>query len=267
MAKIIMAVYDTDDNKRSVLTARTILGLLLTVDFNKHQLFISDNGSCASNHGIVYPALRKDWREMNFPIDNLKIHHNGKNIGTANAVNKGIAEREPGQFIIKMDNDVIIHSSDWVEQLEEAMTREPKIGILGLKRRDLLESTTNTDTACRSKLIQLPHNPGERWYVVETCKHVMGTCTMLSPDLLDKIGGFYQMDGIYGFDDSLMCVRAAIAGYMCGFLTGIDIDHIDPGGTDYTKEKADYAGMMADRYRTAVAAYKSGLRPIKEAIS
>jgi GT2 family glycosyltransferase len=266
MARIIMAVYDTVENGRSTLTSKTLSDLVLTsVDFNKHQLFISDNGSCKATQDI-YEWLKIIWDAKELPSQNLTIHINGKNLGTANAINKGIAEREPNQFIIKMDNDVIIHSSDWVEQLEEAMTREPKIGILGLKRRDLLESTTNIDTNCRSKLIQLPHNPGERWYVVETCKHVMGTCTMLSPALIDKIGGFYQMDGIYGFDDSLMCVRAAIAGYMCGFLTGIDIDHIDPGGTDYTKEKAEYAGMMADRYRTAVAAYKSGLRPIKEAI-
>jgi GT2 family glycosyltransferase len=266
MARIIMAVYDTVENQRTELTRRTLTDLMETVDFNKHQLFISDNGSCDETLQ-VYTDMQYLWWDYAYPESNLTIRPNGKNLGTANAVNKGIAEREPNQFIIKMDNDVIIHSNDWVEQLEEAMTREPKIGILGLKRRDLLESTTNIDTNCRSKLIQLPHNPGERWYVVETCKHVMGTCTMLSPALIDKIGGFYQMDGIYGFDDSLMCVRAGIEVYMCVFLSGVDIDHIDPGGTDYTKEKAEYAGMMSDRYRTAVAAYKSGLRPIKESIN
>jgi GT2 family glycosyltransferase len=251
MAKIIMAVYDTVENKRTELTKRTLVELLDSVDFNEHQLFISDNDSCDDTKN-VYTEMQYLWWDYAYPEENLTIRYNGKNIGTANAVNKGIAEREPNQFIIKMDNDVIIHSSDWVEQLEEAMTREPKIGILGLKRRDLLESTTNIDTNCRSKLIQLPHKAGERWYVVETCKHVMGTCTMLSPALIDKIGGFYQMDGIYGFDDSLMCVRASVAGFYTGFLCGIDIDHIDPGGTDYTKEKEQYARMMFDRYVTAL---------------
>lgn len=257
--RICIAVFDSEDNQRTELTRRTLTGLLETVDFDKHQLFISDNSSCDETQK-VYANFSEAWGYC-YPEDNLTIHRNNENLGTARAVNKGIKLRKPGQYIIKMDNDVIIHSTDWVEQMEEAMSKEPRLGLLGLKRRDLLESTTSIDTNHRSKLIQIPHNPGQRWQIIEVAKHIMGTCTMLSPALLDKVGGFYQ-DGIYGFDDSLMCVRASIAGFITAFLAGIDIDHIDPGGTEYTKEKADYARDMFGYYVTAEKAYRSGLKPI-----
>lgn len=263
-SKIVMAVFDTEANERTHLTIRTLYGLLETVNFSKHQLFISDNGSCEATQNC-YKLFMDDWRSEGWPVDNLKLCLNGTNIGTARAVNKGIAERQPGQFIIKMDNDVIVHANDWVGQMELAMQREPRLGILGLKRRDLLECTTSINTDHRSKLIQLPHNPGEHWQIIEVCKHIMGTCTMLSPALLDKLGGFYQ-DGVYGFDDSLLCVRAHVGGFMTAFLSGIDIDHIDPGGDEYTKEKADYAELMFGKYVQAEKAYTSGLKSIYESI-
>jgi hypothetical protein len=47
MAIISMAVYDTEENKRSELTKQTINSLLLTTDLDKHTLVVIDNNSCA----------------------------------------------------------------------------------------------------------------------------------------------------------------------------------------------------------------------------
>lgn len=254
-ALIIMAVHDTEDNGRSKFTSLTLRGLVQTADLNKHRLIVVDNGSYEGTKEILkHCELFKGIQVITLP----------ENIGTARAVNRGLQLRASGEYCIKIDNDVIIHQPGWVDQMEDVMRRMPQLGILGLKRVDLLESPYAINTDQRSRLLMVPHETGQRWRIVEECKHVMGTCTMLSPALLDRVGFFYQMDGLYGFDDSLMCVRSQVAGFVNCFLPHIDIDHIDPGGTPYTKWKEDYAGTMLSRYTEAEAAYVNGVRDVRE---
>jgi GT2 family glycosyltransferase len=267
MALICMAVYDTEENGRSRYTKETLfgtgrgglLGLIDSVDFIKHRMIIVDNDSCEETK-ILLRKFVEDTRWGDY--DRVTVIPLPKNVGTAKAVNRALAFRKPEEYAIKMDNDVLIESPGWVDRMEEAMRRMPLIGILGLKRRDLLESPYAINTDQRSRFMEVPHETGERWFVVEECKHVMGTCTMLSPKLLETVGYFYQCDGLYGFDDSLMCVRSTKAGFFNCFLHGIDIEHVDPGGTAYTDWKAKYAGEMLSKYAAEEAAIKSGLKTV-----
>jgi GT2 family glycosyltransferase len=239
MTLIAMAVYDTVENERSAFTERTIESLLKTVNFEKHRLIIVDNNSCKETQEI-YDAIS---RRVERRAANLNQHYNIKviklasNVGTANA---------------------IFYKNGWVEEMEEVITRMPKVGVLGLKRRDVCESTYALNPDQRSRLLEVPHENGEKWYVIEQCKHVMGTCTMLSPDLIKQVGYFYQMNGLYGFDDSIMCLRAAKAGYINAFMHGVDIEHIDPGGTEYTKWKEHHAHSMIQQYAELERMYANG---------
>jgi hypothetical protein len=70
------------------------------------------------------------------------------------------------------------------------------------------------------------------------------------------------MDGLYGFDDSLMCVRSSKAGYTNCFMHGIEIDHIDPGGTEYTDWKNKYAHEMIGKYAEVERMYNNGSKSI-----
>lgn len=262
MSLIIMAVHDTSENTRSQFTLRTMECLLTSVDWTAgHRLIVVDNGSCNRTKDLLLgfvPAFRR----ASGVEDTLTIVTLPENIGTAKAVNKGLLTRRDGEYCVKIDNDVVIHSFDWLEQMHEAMSRMPQIGVLGLKRRDLLESPHSINTDQRSRYLEVPHVAGQRWYVVEECKHVMGTCTMLSPALLDRVGFFNQAGGLYGFDDSLMCIRSTVAGFYNCFLHGIDIDHIDPGGTLYTEWKAKHAGEMLMKYAAEEALYKTGAKDV-----
>lgn len=255
MALITMAVYDTVENKRSSLTQRCLDSLMQTVNFKDHRLIVIDNNSCEETKTIL-SSLLKSFHS------NIRIIFLKENVGTANAINEGLKYRGKDEFCIKMDNDVVFHKMNWIEEMQDCIERMPLIGILGLKRKDVCESVYALDTNQRSKLIEVPHQPGQNWYVVEECKHVMGTCTMLNPVLLDKIGYFYQMGGLYGFDDSLLCVRSALAGFKNCFMHGISIDHIDPGGDAYTDWKRKYAGEMIGKYAEAGRNYNNGLMNI-----
>lgn len=235
MSLIALAVYDTDDNDRSMMTQATLSSLLRTVDLTRHRVVVVDNASCAKTH-----AIYQDFPEFQYI-------YNERNLGTAEAINLAWRQRRPGEHAVKMDNDVVIHVENWADILEDALAREKvwntmrgmweqnKIGILGLKRKDLPEAPWRTDWA-HSEICRLSHAPGQRWLDVERVGHVIGTCQMYSSALLDVIGYLYQPT-LYGFDDALAAARCKGAGFWSAFLPGIEIDHIDPGGTDYTEWK------------------------------
>lgn len=260
MALIVMAVHDTVDNGRSKYTDRTIKSLMETVDFKKHRLFISDNGSCEETQNL-YQALINWWIYHRYDFDRLVIHKNGENLGTAKAVNIGLKTRYKNEYCIKIDNDVVIHNKGWADEMEEAIDREPLIGILGLKRKDLWQHPAHEDRQYKSYLHMLPHKEGERWIIVEQTKDVMGTCTMFNHLLLDKVGGLYQ-PSLYGYDDVLMCYRSNIAGFINCFLTHIHIDHIDAGQNEYAKWKERESGKVTQFMINLVDEYIAGTTSI-----
>jgi GT2 family glycosyltransferase len=251
MASLLsMAVYDTVENKRTEYTEQTLKCLYETVDYSNHRIFVIDNGSCKSTK-----KLFKKYDNM------ATIIGLPENIGTARAINKAWKLREPGQHCIKMDNDVVIYQDGWVEAMEEAIERDPKIGIVGLKRKDLAERPDSNNEWYRSALYFLPHEPGQSWIPFEETQHVMGTCQMYSSACLDKLG-YLNQPGIYGFDDSLASFRARVSGFKVGFLPAIQIDHIDTADNPYIQVKRDLAGADMEAYNKLIQEYANGTRPV-----
>ncbi len=261
MALIAMACYDTVENKRSEMTKKTLQYSLRWL--RRHRLFIVDNGSCQETKDIIHE--HKDWMVRNEGPADITIITNETNLGTAAAINQAWKHRNPGEHCVKIDNDVWIHKGPfckkWPDELETAINRDPTIGICCLKRKDLEERPDHENMWFKSELKMLPHKPGERWIVVEKVLHCMGTVQMYNSALLDKIGFLYQ-PFIYGFDDSLAAARAEIAGFYSCFLPHIDIDHLDHGGTDYTKWKSDVAGQYMQQFSDIRDEYYSGKRSI-----
>jgi cellulose synthase/poly-beta-1,6-N-acetylglucosamine synthase-like glycosyltransferase len=256
---ITMAVYDTEENDRTWMTVETLDSLYKQVDFSRHRLMVSDNGSCEATQRVLH--------RMRGMID-LTVH-NGENLGTAAALNKLWRHRKPGEVVCKIDNDVVVHARNWPDYIEKAFKVRPFMGICGLKRKDCDEWPLVIEPKfLKSKFLPypiypLPHVKGHPWRfcVLEQVNHVMGTCQAYRPELLDKIGYLYQPSK-YGFDDSLAAVRCEMAGFFSAFLTGIEIDHIDPGGTEHTDWKNREAGRMMNEYHKTVREYKSEKRDI-----
>lgn len=247
MTLIALAVYDTEENKRTEYTVKTLESLYKQIRFTSHRVIVVDNASCKETKGV-----------LDFWKNRFEIITNPTNVGTAAAINQAWALRKPNEHLIKMDNDCIVnYEGDWVGEMERAIERDPSIGIIGLKRKDCIEEPTRSDWY-KSELHMLPHTPGEPWVVVEKVNHVMGTCQMYNHRLIDKIGGMYQMGGIYGFDDALAALRCQLAGFYNCFLPHIDIDHIDRGDTPYQKEKEAYALSMMAKYNETKEAMKAG---------
>lgn len=245
-----MAVHDLPDNNRDWMTAATLQSLLKTVDFSRHRMFISVNAGTEKTWTAI-------WEFVDTLKDAVTVVDNGQNLGTARAINKGWKTRNPGEMCVKMDNDVVIENTGWADQMEEALRYDPRIGIVGLKRKDCWEWPGHEHEFYRSTLEMLPHTPGHPWIIVERVRHVMGTCQGYNPALLDKIGYMYQ-PGPYGWDDVLAAARSEAVGFYNCFLPHIRIDHIDQGGTKYQDWKHDVSGKDRGDLDGTISGYMSG---------
>jgi GT2 family glycosyltransferase len=251
MALLAIAIYDPEEANRSEITKDCLHSLLKTVSV-KHRIFLIDNASCDRTKAIIQDCTYHP---------NLTIITNEKNLGTAEAINLAWKHREPGEACMKIDNDVLWHQDGWVDLMEEALRRDSKLGIVGAKRKDCWENPAHPDPQYRSTYFEIPHIPGEKWIVAEQCKHIIGTCQMYNPALLDKIGYLYQ-PSLYGYDDVLASYRSEIAGFKNVFLPQIEIDHIDPGGTPYQSWKEKHSGEQTQKVIALVDEYIKGTKSI-----
>lgn len=248
-----MAVNDTVENKRTLYTEATINSIYSTVDLKKHELIIVDNDSCRATQELL--------DHFAIAIPTATVIRLSENIGTARAINKAWNLRKHGQHCIKMDNDVVINHSGWVEEMERAIALDDKIGQVGLKRKDCWEYPDHTSNDFKSTLKMLSHTAGEPWVIVEIVKHVIGTCVMHSADLIEKVGYLYQ-PSLYGYDDVIMSHRTHLAGFYSCFLPHIDIDHIDTGETEYQGWKERHSGEQTQKVIDLVHDMYNGKAPI-----
>ncbi len=233
MALIAMAVYCTEENKKDQCLEQVLKILACDMLNPRHRFFFCVNGETK--------ATREMLNEIASEFRNVDVVYNHENLGTAKAINLAWSFRQPGEHCVKMDDDILIAASEWIETMEEAIKRDPKIGQVGLKRKDCWETPWHESSDFKSELKMLPHEPGESWIVVEKVKHVIGSCVMHSSALLDKVGYLYQ-PGLYGYDDVIMSHRTHLAGFYSCFLPHIQIDHIDDGKTPYQDWKQKHSG-------------------------
>lgn len=250
MALISLACYSTPENKKDECLNKTLHSLTETVDFTKHRLMLSVNGATDETRRII-----------NYHKDIIShVFWNDTNLGTAEAINLIWRERRMDENVIKMDDDVVIHRKNWIELLEECLALDEKIGIIGLKRKDCVETTWHEDPYYRSKLRMLPHTPGHRWCIVEEVAHVMGTCQMYSHKLINNGFGYLFQPKKYGWDDCLASARSIGLGFTNVFYSHIEIDHIDEGQTPFQGWKESHAWQDVELVSKMINEYKSGQR-------
>lgn len=252
MGKILIcvAVFDNKENQRLDYTIETYNSLCCTVNKDTTDVVFIDNAS--------YPETEEFLK--NLAEDDFFLIRNENNVGTAEAINLGINKyAEPGDFIIKMDNDVVVRELGWADKMKACIESDPSIGVLGLKRKDLPNSPNHDQYPTTLQFANREH--GQPWHIIEECSDIIGTCQMFSPKLIEKTGYLYQ-PGLYGFDDVLMCERSRIAGFRNAFYPSIEIDHVDIGETEYVDWKRKYAGTQFGTVNKLIEGYQSGEKSI-----
>jgi GT2 family glycosyltransferase len=241
---------------RKEISTQTIESYIETGPVVEADLHVVDNGS---NDGMA--EWLKDNQER-LEKHNVFCHFNDSNIGTANAINMIWKERTPTQHCMKIDSDMLWPEKGWFNAMLEVFDYTENVGIVALKREDLWESPVHPDPFYRTKILEIARQDGTS-FRIEVAQHTLGSTWLVRSSLLNSIGALRQ-PGLYGFDDSLYCLRAKIAGYACAFVPDVPVIHNDKGeaggetNAKYTRWKLSSAGIDMQAFEKLRDAYQSG---------
>ena len=192
----IMTTYN-----RLELTVESLGSLVKKTDMADLEIHVVDNGSSDGT-----PHWLAEWkrRRPNVTVTLLPV-----NIGCPRALNLALRDRQPGQHLVKMDNDVRIETENWLPRMllflkdcEEAGAfvgmAAPAYEEMGRYERVLSEQTfvgaSNTEWAVR-------------WMNFIPGHLVLYTSTLMG------LAGFFDVlgdDHLYGFEDNIMCHKANV---------------------------------------------------------
>ncbi|MEO6694816.1 MAG: glycosyltransferase, partial [Ignavibacteria bacterium] len=193
------------------LVRQCISSMLPTLKDINYELIIIDNASTDETNEFLNKIRQENER--------IKVIRTEKNIGI-NAKSLG-ADMSKGDFIIGVDDDVIMFPEDWVQQMVFAYNSIPGMGYLST---DVVQDETTTGAKYPEEMYS------EEFYADGKIKLLVGPtggwCFMVSREVYNTIGKlltfqnriFYPEDGDY-------INRVINKGLKYGILSGLKVYH------------------------------------------
>ena len=200
---IVMVTFNRESETRRALEA-----LEETTDLDQVEMVIVDNGSTDGAVDLVQEWSFGKRRVYCYPLD--------QNIGCPRALNFALeAHRQPGQAVVKVDNDVRILTPGWVEKVEYLEKRWFPVALIGAYYDGVLEG----------RLLGQDEFEGQTLYRV---RPVIGHCVWHSGLFLDRVGFFDVLapDHLYGFEDLILSHKANQLGFFTLAWEGWQIENI-----------------------------------------
>lgn len=208
---------------------------------SKHVITVVDN---ASTDGT------RDWlREMKSKGVIANIYLLDKNIGAAPAQNIGWAAVD-SPWYCKLDNDVICLKSDWLQTLQNYLSKNKEIGAIG--------HTTGIDN---HPDFTLPS--GDVLKIVGFCP---GPNVLIKNEIHREIGYWCEDYAVTGEDDSDMGLRLSLAGYVNMQVpnTGtLKIQECDKAPKGYNEGKLRDRAKGIENFLFNRFLYRAGLRSLR----
>ena len=192
---------------RQAETLATLASLVRTGATDEAKVVVFDNCS-------VDGTAEELWRLVSTGRIRAELILSQHNIGCPRALNFVLGKyRDPGQAMIKSDNDVEFLTDGWVSRLDEFVRSNPEIAMLGPWYDEIAEGDGRHRVDHGNWIEMFP---------------LIGHCVYHAGDFMDQVGFFDVLaaDHLYGFEDLLMSHRAAARGYACGAFKGVEMKNI-----------------------------------------
>lgn len=124
------------------------------------------------------------------------------NIGCPRALNVGLSRREPGQPVLKIDNDVLLESSPhWIADLDDLEAITDGAG------KPLAMISAYYEPWQQQRVVTQGEYKGQPFFHIQP---VVGHCVWHTSAFMDQVGYFDVLapDHLYGFEDLLMSHKA-----------------------------------------------------------
>lgn len=187
---------------RMGLSVRNITALLRTTD--DFELHIVDNNSMDDTWDYIM-QLKDSRIKSRIRLDT--------NRGHVYSTNYNLSKRRKGQYFITVDNDVNIHSPDWITRFLSTFQEFSEVGLLGV---------VSPEYFARYRLPLTRHERNGECYLEMHRGFVEGCCQCLRPELLDILG-YFSEETCMG--DEEICFRICnFTSFKAGFIPTVEID-------------------------------------------
>jgi len=200
------------------------------------EVIVIDNGSTDRTKTLL------DEMRMRFQSRGQKLRAilNEQNVGCSTGRNQGL-EASGGEYIVFMDNDIIVKDSDSLARLRAVLDSDPQIGIVGPKITYPFEPHLIQCAGAaisRSGRVQF-RGRGEprddpRFNEQTDVQCLISACFMFPRSLYEEIGGLDEMFNPIHFEDFDFCYRARSKGYRCVYTPDVEVHHWESITSDGT---------------------------------
>ncbi len=193
---------------------RKCINSIKTNTYTNYEIIIINNASTDET---------KEFLEQNTDI---VVINNEENLGYPKAINQGLKIAK-GEDVILLNNDTIV-TNGWLERLLKVKQSSDKIGLVGVFSNSI--SGLQFDKNCKYKSIEEMHkyaekNYSNRNYAWIKYPRVAFVCTLITRELVNKIGGLDERFSPGNFEDDDFCLRAQLAGFKTVIASDVFIHH------------------------------------------
>lgn len=208
---IVMLSY-----KRIKTLEMSIRCLVRSTQGDNQEIIVVDNGSGPE------ATARLEALKAEGLFDKLIL--NRGNMGISEGYNMGFSAADPeSRFLVKLDQDIQILSSGWLDAAMAIFAASPKVGLVALDQ----SNHPGMLIAPRFRLAGTPIR------VKSWLSWICGSCMMIPREVFAKLGYFRENTGLKYFPDDVDYFNRAVrAGYETYYLCGKACYHV-PKATQY----------------------------------
>ena len=191
---------------------RCLRSILEKTTYQDYRIHVVDNGSDDAGTLAYLDELNREPRVRVLRYDRPFNY---------SAINNWAISRIDGQYLLLLNDDTEVITSDWLEAMLEHAGR-PEVGAVGAK---LLYPDGRIQhggvilgiggVAAHAHKYYSASHPGyfSRLEVVQNFSAVTAACLMTRREIFDQVGGFNETDLAVAFNDVDLCLRIREAGY------------------------------------------------------
>ena len=201
-------------HNKSACTRRCLESLLSSADTD-WELLVVDNGSTDDTVKLLHEMVDK-YSEAD---RELRLILNDRNLGASTGRNQGI-DATAGEYIVFLDNDMIVGNADWLSKLRALLDSDPGIGMVVPKlvfaddpgmiqiAGGAVSPTGRVQFIGRGEPADDP-----RYNQRRQLQFGISACMMLRRSLVVEIGTLDEAFNPVQFEDVDYCYRARSKGY------------------------------------------------------
>jgi GT2 family glycosyltransferase len=234
---------------------------ILDASVYPREIFVANNGSTDRTPELLH-SFEKSFQDAGIPYSHWT---NSENMGCSIARNEAWAKATQ-PYVIFMDNDTAVCTSNWLEIFVNHMNADPKLGVLGPKLiypfKPHAIQCAGVDLSPSGRVRFSSRGDARDSRDAGTFRKVsvlISACWIMRRDFLETIGGLDEHFHPVQYEDLDFCMKVNQAGYYCAYTPDVEIYHFEgtttaaSGQMNYIRVIVENSSKFRERWKDELA--------------